>query len=338
MNIAKKSIFKYVVTLICTLLMFTFAMPLKEMAEINSSAAYTTTPTKFSSQGGSYNYYNVNVATYYKSVSWLSVTRTKKGNYKITVLPSNNLYTNMTFRTGFVYFKDSKGRILKKITVSQANPYLNFSASTVYIGPKSGEKSVTFTLSYNCPFDIRQSGNKTVSITNTTGGTVGKGGSYRPHGTYSKVTLTVTSKSANIGTSSQNTYLDLYKQGTNKKAKRLTVKQNPMFKSSNTYTATNSKGGTIKIPFPEYGKRKTATISNLSIVVAGAYKGAGSFVFNSSKPSGGLFSGTVYAWRSKDEMEVDKYPVIEIGTFTISNDGTMTIKYSNNVTYTYNLS
>lgn len=337
MNIAKKSIFKYVVTLICTLLMFTFAMPLKEMAEINSSAAYTTTPTKFSSQGGSYNYYNRNIKSYYKSVSWLSVTRTNTGNYKITVLPSNNLYTNMTFRTGFVYFKDSKGRILKKITVSQANPYLNFSASTVYIGPKSGEKSVTFTLSYNCPFDIRKSG-KNVSITNTSGGTVGKGGSYRPHGTYNKVTLTVTSTSANIGTSSQNTYLDLYKQGTNKKAKRLTVKQNPMFKSSNTYTATNSKGGTIKIPFPEYDKRKTATISNLGIVVAGAYKGAGSFVFNSSKPSGGLFSGTVYAWRSKDEMEVDKYPVIEIGTFTISNDGTMTIKYSNNVTYTYILS
>lgn len=311
-----------------------------------ATASYSTSTYNYGPNGGTCSYYNREISSCAPSASWLKVNCTGYGSFTVRASSTNDVRNYRSSRWGYVDFKDSKGKILKRVCVNQDYGYLDFNNVLGVVRPLNAQMlSKTYVyLSYNCPFEIDTSGNCMVFIKNGSGGDVKAGGSYSGYGKYKRVKLTITACDTNFGPSAKYANLNLYKRYTNNKSETCSIVQKSIFSNKNTYTCSNSMGGTIELSMPEAGTKMECRLRDFSIPIA-----ISSYDYLRDKAllkfdSNSMLRGTMYLYPGEELQDnIDFY--ITIGTFTISEDGkTFTLNATGKkvgsdarLTYTYNL-
>jgi hypothetical protein len=325
---------------LCAFILLAVMCPLR----ITNTQAYTTDSKYFNAGGGTCGYYNRSVSSYSKSASWISVSCSGYGNFNIRVSAHTTPYTFRSSRWGYVDFKNSKGTVLRRITINQDAPYITASRSSVSLGALD-TKSVGFTFTYNCPFTVSSS-NYEFGLYNGSGDKLGNGGSYSSYGQSRTVNVTVRAiNGANYSGSKKYATISLKHRATGKVVKTISVTQNTF---SGKYVCSNSDGGTITVGAPANGSRKLCDATGFNVPIATMEKknlvrNKLKFSFDSSPKKGYASSGTVYGCIHEELSDDPDWYQAELGTFTISSDRTtmqFTFKNAANssTTYTYKLS
>ena len=187
-TIRTNNLFKKAIALLCMMFTIVGLFSYLNIKPLNSSAA-TYNTYYCGMNGGSTGYYNRSVSTVSTSQSWLTYSCKGWGSYTVYVAASTSVQSNNQ-RCGYVYFRDSKGNLLNKITVYQTNPCISITTPKVAISNvKNG--SGTITVRSNVSFEY--------SVTNDTNGRLFNTSGKMPNGSGSmqNYNITVNTKQVN---------------------------------------------------------------------------------------------------------------------------------------------
>lgn len=165
-SIKTNNLFKKALAVLCVMFTVLGLFGYLNINPMNSNAA-TYNTYYCGMNGGSTSYYNRNVSSVSTSQSWLSYSCKGYGSYSVYVAASTYVQTSNQ-RCGYVYFRDSKGNLLNRITIYQTNPCISISTPKVAItNVKNG--SGTITVRSNVSFEYSVTNDSYGRLCNTTG-------------------------------------------------------------------------------------------------------------------------------------------------------------------------
>ncbi|WP_028518187.1 hypothetical protein [Ruminococcus flavefaciens] len=185
--------------------------------------AYSSSTYTCSCEGGTYYVSQYDATSYSGYYSWITVSKVVNGYYKVTVKPDTTVKTYNTFRTGYIYFKNSKGNIVHSLYVKQYQPYIGTNSTYLYLS-KAATSYANFTVYSTCAYTIEYPSNLIVKT--LSGALVRSGstlGNNSTNGLQKYDYLKVYPAKANNGKTNLNYTIKLKKAGSYIVAKTINV-------------------------------------------------------------------------------------------------------------------